>query len=342
MPPPTFYMIPPLTRRAFDELWWARNRKPTAREVRAQLELMGQDAPLDSDPTRTVFPTYPVPGENWVHKRIQHWPAPRVSREDVWSLNSGMDDSDPAATAELVKVWLHVNDASHPFPEQFTFELAAWVSRLRFLEKAGGTPTGEVVDPDSILMWAARFSAREKTARSKAESDLRTNVVLAKMTMTPDAFKRAIDTKQLDGEGIDFEHELRTYYPRLGEHNSDTLRFLVSEGLRLGTDSGRGGMEGLLGNKGIEKMLSNQSAALGDTFLQALGDARATGEWWLQTVKEDPSYPGVELMMTHVLLRHLIHYSDAGGQLEDYDPRDVIQHAVIYVEHLYNTNIWNR
>jgi len=292
---------------AFDDLFKETGSRPKAPAVRTRLLAIGMITPIDRHALKgpCFFPQlFPLPGESWVRKQIQLLKTPKVAPEDYWTPQRS-DNIDPAALGALVDVWKWA--ATGPVKEPFTNELAEWVAKLRFLPQAGGARTGEVSDPGALFRHACQFSAREKAARKAGDTDLRTDVVLAKLTLSETQYKVAARTKVINDEGIYLELELLDYYPSQG------LQAHVSAELLAGR---RPDLAPYM--KMHDELMAAYPGEVREVWSLGLGLTARFPEW--NELRDDDEHAGAGPTMAIAMFKDITESYDSGKPLTEYDP----------------------
>jgi len=324
--------IESMANEACDQLWAERGRfapldlrnlKEPA--VRSRLRSIMINTRIDqNDPkSKNWHSLHPLPGQRKLQYIISQWRKPKADAEDLWSI--GEEQSlEASAMGALVAVWKYVT--LEPGHEPFTVGLAAWVTRLRFIEAAGGSPTGEATVPGDLFRWAARFSARVKAAAYAKEDNTRTNVLLAQMTMTETQYALATRTGILNAEGIDVDQELITYYPKEGLAASNKA------GVEAG---GRLDMKEYADAAGA--LVAQYPAEVRDVWAMTIKLAEDNQQWLI--LRDDDEHPGIAAVMSYLLLKDVAASYDK-GELQDYDPLERIDEGMRFTVHLYNKNGW--
>jgi hypothetical protein len=296
-----------LAEDSFKEVFNEKGRRPTANAVRDRMNTKGYVTlanPWDTKSSRCIFPLYPLPGVSWVTKFIKSMKSPQVAPEDYWSINR-LSDIDPAAIGALVAVWTYAT-TTPALQEPFTYEVAEWVAKLRFLPQAGGSAEGQATTPRDLLRWAAQFSARERTARKLNETDARTNVLLAKLTMTETQYALATQNKVIDDEGIDLEQELLNYYPSQGLQAHVRTQQIAGERPDIDTYI-----------KLADELLAKYPVEVREAWHMGLGVAMERFPEWNE-LRDDDEHSGAGPSMAVALLKDITEYYDVGKPLTEY------------------------
>jgi hypothetical protein len=318
MPLQTHPAIIDMAYEACDLVWAEKRRRPKEPEVRAQLRLLMAARTVDprNKESSTFGRAFPMPKLRKLQQVIKAWSEPKVGLEEPWSI-TGNHGLDPSATGALVQVWTYVNTS--PYHPPLTVALASWVSRIRFIPEAGGSLTGEVIDPRALFRWACRFSAREKASIKANETDTRVNVVLAKLTMSAIQFATATRGRALDADGIEFEEELLTYYPREGEAAHKEAGLFSAEGR---PDISKYA-------EVADEMLSRYPEAIHEAWQQVIRIALENEEY--VALRDDEEHPGIGQYMALALLNDICQAYDSGASLasfEEYEPLQRIQMVI--------------
>jgi hypothetical protein len=135
-------------------------REPTVGEVYKHLDKYISDLNAHGEHN------YKVPSRPWLYKFFEGKPLPdRDPLETPWDLGKSKANSIPdEATGALMKVWAWV--ITDAVADPFTLRMAKWVCKLRWIPEAGGSPHGEVIEPEHMYMWAGYYSAREYTVET--------------------------------------------------------------------------------------------------------------------------------------------------------------------------------
>ena len=139
-------------------------RNPTSKEVCAVLR---------GEYSERGVPEY-LPSERHVRKIILQVKWPTISDLDSpWSLGKSEDAHIPdEASGALLEVWSW--SITHGSAEPMSIRVARWVSKLRWVPNAGGSPWGEVRNPSSLYLSALMYAGRERLVeliKDKTEKD---------------------------------------------------------------------------------------------------------------------------------------------------------------------------
>ena len=183
-------------------------RNPTSKEVCAVLR--------DEYSERGV-PEY-LPSERHVRKIILQVKWPTISDLDSqWSLGKSEDAHIPdEATGAVLEVWAWA--INHPSADPLSIRTARWVSKLRWVPNAGGSPQGEVKDFEALYHAASMYAGRERIVelindKTVKEKGMRSGVLDAHLMFTPkgEAYLRHAGLLE-DDEGITYSHEYLVSY----------------------------------------------------------------------------------------------------------------------------------
>jgi len=149
---------------------------------------------------------------------------PKISDIDSpWSLGKSDEHRIPdEATGAILEMWAwSIKDMA---AEPISIRVARWVSKLRWVPNAGGSPHGEVKDPAKLYLAAVMYSGRErivelvKDKKGKTEKEkigMRSGVLDAVTMLDPRLEKLARSLGILeDDTGINYGADLSTVAPQ--------------------------------------------------------------------------------------------------------------------------------
>ena len=172
-------------------------RYPSAREVLSSLRDSGE-----------LVQEY-LPGERHVRKMIATLKLPAISDIDApWSLGKSDEHRIPdEATEAILEVWAwSIKDMA---AEPISIRVAQWVSKLRWVPNAGGSPSGDVMSPRILYQWASLYAGRERQVeRIKDKKGMRSGVLDAQLMLDPrlQLFARSLGILE-DDDGITYSKE---------------------------------------------------------------------------------------------------------------------------------------
>jgi hypothetical protein len=182
-------------------------RKPNAPQVHWELERYMEARNLPDQ----------IPGQSAIAKILARSPLKTLGPDAPWSLGAQIDPPIPDdAINAIMTVWEYSITSGLELP--FTISIARWVSKLRYLERAGGSVTGVVQDPELLYNWAGAYAARERvvTVLRPKEKGMQTGVMDASLFFDPTLFRVVRSQGFLeDDEGIDYAEEFAQHYADL-------------------------------------------------------------------------------------------------------------------------------
>jgi hypothetical protein len=189
------------------------SRTPSAPQVRSELKKY-----LADGATASQTDLYPLPSESAVFKILKVRKLPALDPLDSnWSLGKSDSNGLPdEATGALLKIWRFTK--MNFIPMDFTIRMAHWVCKLRWVPEAGGSPWGEVLNPELLYVQVAQYSGRERTVEMiKGDKGMRSEVLDANLMFSQQGKRLAQILGVLDNDdGIDYQAELATIAPYVG------------------------------------------------------------------------------------------------------------------------------
>ena len=135
-------------------------------------------------------------------KEIRDRAEPETGQDAPWSMGEEGYDKASGVLLDMMKYC-----TTHTMRPPLTKRTAKWVSRLRWVPEAGGSPQGEVVSIERLYLWASLYSGREKTFEKVrgTTKGMQTGVLDAHLMLPPDERNLAIriDAVPTD-KGIDY------------------------------------------------------------------------------------------------------------------------------------------
>lgn len=178
-----------------------KGRMPSTPQVRMKLAEYLHDREMAN-----ATELYPLPSLSAVYKMLKKTKVPTLDPLDSpWSLGqSGPNQLPDEASGALLKMWYWAITSIPPQP--FTIRIARWVCKLRWVPEAGGSPHGEVIEPDLLYYRAVQYSGREHKAEMiKGEKSMRSEILDAQLMFSLPAMRlaRRIGVLEED-DGIDY------------------------------------------------------------------------------------------------------------------------------------------
>ena len=148
-------------------------------------------------------------------KTASHYPVPSLSQvqhilsmtrknldnlgdlDKSWSIGISTEYGIPDdATGELLKVWAQCLFGG----KQLTIRQAQWVTRLRWITKAGGDEQnpGRVTTPGKVHEWASMYAGRERAARAAGQR-MDTTDLDALLGLESEIYLAAVETQMVPG-----------------------------------------------------------------------------------------------------------------------------------------------
>ena len=135
-------------------------------------------------------------------KEIRDRAEPETGQDAPWSMGEEGYDKASGVLLDMMKYC-----TTHTMRPPLTKRTAKWVSKLRWVSEAGGSPQGEVVSIERLYLWASLYSGREKTFEKVrgTTKGMQTGVLDAHLMLPPDERNLAIriDAVPTD-KGIDY------------------------------------------------------------------------------------------------------------------------------------------
>jgi len=149
-----------------------------------------------------------------------------------WSLGKSDGAFIPdEATGAILEVWAW--SVKHPSAEIISIRVAQWVSKLRWVTNAGGSPTGEVLDTEKVYHASSMYAGRERMVEElkdkkgmseKEKKGMRSGVLDAELMLGSKLRKFAQNIGFLeDDKGIKWTDDLSKVAPRWHSYRSTQL-----------------------------------------------------------------------------------------------------------------------
>ena len=205
-------------------------RYPTAIEVRERLRQYltkrGDDVSRN------------LPGESHIRGRLRELYKKIPATSDIdspWSLGKSDENHIPdEATGAILEVWAW--SMNHPSADTLSIRTARWVSKLRWVHKAGGNPHGRVEDPEKLYHVASMYSGRERQVelikdQTEKDNGMRRGVLDAHLMLDRrlQPFARRLGILE-DDTGIGWPDDLSSVAPSWKAHLN--LKYYVDRGER--------------------------------------------------------------------------------------------------------------
>jgi hypothetical protein len=150
-----------------------------------------------------------LPSARHVQKVLGSLKLPAISDIDApWSLGKSDEYRIPdAATGAILAVWSWA--MLHPAADTLSIRTARWVSKLRWVPNAGGSPLGKAKDPEKLYQFASLYSGRERQVELiKDKKGMRSGVLDAHLMLEP-SVRRLIKRLGLieDDAGITYSED---------------------------------------------------------------------------------------------------------------------------------------
>ena len=207
-------------------------------EVRDMLKVwMEETAYPDDAEGRTFWQVHKeVPSRTPLQNIIKTVKYPVADQDEAWSLGvhsaNGLPDD---AAGACLQVWkwslLHAD-----FRTPFTVRVARWVSKLRWVEQAGGSTSGAVTDVAKLWLAASFYAGREKHVEAVDDKKgMRSPILDIEIMFNEIELKLAKDLGLLDKWGakddaVDFLSELRDVAPEVVETIDEEAKALEAMG----------------------------------------------------------------------------------------------------------------
>lgn len=198
------------------------NRFPSAREIREQLEADFKER--GEDPRA-------IPSLASIRSRTRDLKKrmPKVGGiDDPWSLGMSERFEIPDdASGALLAVWKF--SLTFPLADPFTNRMARWVSKLRWVPEAGGSPIGEAEYPQHLYFCACLYAGRERQVELiRDKKDIRSGVLDAQIMLGHSAMLAKKLGLIEDDTGIDYGDEFSKVAPNF------TMYSRMRQGLAAG------------------------------------------------------------------------------------------------------------
>lgn len=191
------------------ELRERHQRRVYAPEVRTELEryLKTTSAP-GGFPDERLIDRYALPGQRAISMLLAdnpHRTTPKV--DEVWSIGASSSDRGipDDATGAILTIWKFA--LSYNPKELFTFAMARYVSKLRWIPEAGGSVDGTVVNPQMLYQFVAKYAAREKKVTLlKGSKGMHSGALDGELALDPISLQNAYHRGWLtDDTDIDYD-----------------------------------------------------------------------------------------------------------------------------------------
>jgi hypothetical protein len=149
---------------------------------------------------------------------------PVADRDDAWSLGihsvNGLPDDAVRACMDVWR-WSLLHSAFHT---PFTVRTARWVSKLRWLDQAGGSASGAVTNASNLWFIASTYAAREKHVEAVDDKKgMRSPIIDIDLVLSETERKLAKDLGLLDEWGaaddtVDLMEEFMGIAPEVVAH----------------------------------------------------------------------------------------------------------------------------
>ena len=152
-----------------------------------------------------------LPSESHIRGRLRelYKKMPTISDLDSqWSLGKSEDAHIPdEASGALLEVWSW--SITHGSAEPMSIRVARWVSKLRWVPNAGGSPHGEAKDPEALYHAASMYAGRERMVELiKDKKGMRSGVLDAALMLDARLAKFARSLGILENDdGITYSKE---------------------------------------------------------------------------------------------------------------------------------------
>jgi len=158
-------------------------------------------------------------------KEIRDRGEPETGQDAPWSMGESGYGKAYGVLLDMMKYC-----TTHTMRPPLTKRTAKWVSKLRWVSEAGGSPQGEVVSMERLYLWASLYAGREKTFEKVrgTTKGMQTGVLDAHLMLPPDERNLAIQIGAVPtDEGIDYGDTEDIEYIHSTEKNkfmSDDMR----------------------------------------------------------------------------------------------------------------------
>jgi hypothetical protein len=204
-------------------------------ELRTRMEQEHSDPKDENSPL--LIELHDVPTSPASFKKImQDITYPIADKDDVWSLGihsvNGLSDDSVGACMQVWKCSL----LGFNYRTPFTVRTARWVSKLRWVEQAGGSVSGAVTDVAKLWLVASLYAGREKHVGAVDDKKgMRSPILDIEIMFNEIELKLAKDLGLLDEWGarddaVDILSELRDVAPEVVETIDEEAKALEAMG----------------------------------------------------------------------------------------------------------------